>query len=83
MQDVYENNVPPDPPWYGTSWQVLLELTWSDVRRQPEARCFGSEMCEIIYVVGSADEVRRFAPLPRTVYLVHKVPVEEISPIHG
>ena len=22
------------------------------------------------YVVGSADEVRRFAPLPRTVYLV-------------
>ena len=24
----------------------------------------------VIYVVGSADEVRRFAPLPRTVYLV-------------
>ena len=27
LQDVYENNVPPDQPWYGTSWQVLLELT--------------------------------------------------------
>ena len=27
------------------------------------------------YVVGSADEVRRFAPLPRTVYLV-KIPLE-------
>ena len=31
LQDVYENNVPPDPPWYGTSWQVFLELTFSDV----------------------------------------------------
>ena len=26
-----KNNVPPDPPWYGTSWQVFLELTFSDV----------------------------------------------------
>ena len=27
LQDVYENNVPPDPLWYGTSWEVLVELT--------------------------------------------------------
>ena len=42
LQDVHENNVPPDQPWYGTSWQVLLELTWSGVGRQPESRSFGS-----------------------------------------
>ena len=33
LQDVDKNNVPPDPPWYGTSWQVFLELTFSDVGR--------------------------------------------------
>ena len=31
LQDVDKNSVAPDPPWYGTSWQVFLELTFSDV----------------------------------------------------
>ena len=30
-----------------TTWQVLIELTWSGVGRQPGSCCFGSEMCEI------------------------------------
>ena len=34
------------------------------------------------YVVGSADEVRRFAPLPRTVYLVGQT-LQEISSAAG
>ena len=59
LQDVYKNNVPPDPPWYGTSWQVFLELTFSDV----------------VVVTSSGQRLRPdgkkcFAPLPRTVYLV-------------
>ena len=37
------------------------------------------------YVVGSADEVRRFAPLPRTVYLVIRTPllVPDLEPDIG
>ena len=35
LQNVYENNVPPDLAWYGTSWQVFLGLTFSDVATRP------------------------------------------------
>ena len=57
LQDVYKNNVPPDPPWYGTSWQVFLELTFSDVVTSGGQRL-------------RPDGKKCFAPLPRTVYLV-------------
>ena len=57
LQDVHENIVPPDPPWYGTSWQVLLELTFSDVVTA------GGQWLR-------PDGKKCFAPLPRTVYLV-------------
>ena len=57
LQDVDKNNVPPDPPWYGTSWQVFLELTFSDVVTA------GGQWLR-------PDGKKCFAPLPRTVYLV-------------
>ena len=52
-----KKRVPPDPPWYGTSWQVLLELTFSDVVTA------GGQWLR-------PDGKKCFAPLPRTVYLV-------------
>ena len=58
LQDVDKNNVPPDPPWYGTSWQVLLELTFSDV-----VTAAGGQWLR-------PDGKKCFVPLPRTVYLV-------------
>ena len=59
FQDVDKNSVAPDPPWYGTSWQVFLKLTFSDVV------IAGGQWLR-------PDRKKCFAPLPRTVYLVVK-----------